>query len=349
MNFWTKQTMIVTLITTFWTFHSPTTELFELAKDLTKNLLHSRFEVFHFCDSMLQQRFLLEEEVSISKEEIESSLDRSYEFLKAFDQANKVSQIPLSKPKVEIGFTKAKDELFSHFCKEIVEHLNRQIRLSFRLEKNNTCVFSIKKFEQYGDQFFLTEVDNLGYRKIKHLYRNRLFMLTKVTFLRAITMFSAAFTSDCAYDNSTVILIGDVFCPYAKCLGKLCLHKRTFQSLGRRDCQCPQCASVGQVRNIPFEDQTNSSFLSLGQEVYIFEESPKPIQDVYGDVCCPGKYCRNREKCKPIGGYVTTPRSIYFCDKCGAQLFVHKAPFTLQEHVKTTKTDTTRFFFAKKR
>ena len=63
------------------------------------------FKVFHFCDSKLQQRFTLKEEVSISKKEIESLLDSLREFLKAFDQANKVSQIPLSKPKFEIGFT----------------------------------------------------------------------------------------------------------------------------------------------------------------------------------------------------------------------------------------------------
>ena len=67
-----------------------------------------------------------------------------WEFLKAFDQANKVSQIPLPKPKFEFGFTKAKDELFSHCYKDIFEHLNRQIRLSFWFEKNKTCVFSIK-------------------------------------------------------------------------------------------------------------------------------------------------------------------------------------------------------------
>ena len=63
---------------------------------------------------------------------------------------------------------------------------------------------------------------------------------------------------------------------------------------------------------------------------------------------CPGEYCLNREKCESIGGYVTTPRSIYGCGKYGAWLFVHKVPFTLQEPVKTTKTDKTRFFFAKK-
>ena len=72
------------------------------------------FKVFHFCDSKLHQRFFLKEEVSISKKGIESLLDSLGEFFKAFDQANKVSQIPLPKPKFEIGFTKAIDELFSH-------------------------------------------------------------------------------------------------------------------------------------------------------------------------------------------------------------------------------------------
>ena len=125
--------------------------------------------------------------------------------------------------------------------------------------------------------------------------------------------------------------------------------KKTFQSLGRSDYQCPQCASVCQVRNIPFEDQTNSFFLSFRQGVYIFEESLKSIQDVTRGVYCTGKYCCNREKCESIRGYVTTPRSIYGCGKCGAWLFVHKVPFMLQEHVKTTKTNKTRFFFVIKR
>ena len=137
------------------------------------------FKVFHFCDSKLQQRFILKEEVSISKKEIESLLDSLGEVLKAFDQANKVSQIPLPKPKLEIGFTKAKDELFTDYYKDVVEQLNRQIRLSFRFEKNKTCVFSIKKFAHYGDQFIPTEVVNLSYREIKHLYKYRFFVAYK--------------------------------------------------------------------------------------------------------------------------------------------------------------------------
>ena len=137
------------------------------------------FKVFQICDSKLQQRFILKEQVSISKKEFEILLDSLGDFLKAFDQANKVSQIPLLRPKFEIGFTKAKDELFRRFYKDIVEHLNRQNRLSFRFEKNKTCIFAIKKFEHYGDQFILTEVVNLGCREIKHFHKKRFFVAYK--------------------------------------------------------------------------------------------------------------------------------------------------------------------------
>ena len=156
-------------------------------------------------------------------------------------------------------------------------------------------------------------------------------------------MFSV-FSPDCGHDNSTIILNGDVYCPHTKSSGKLCLHKKTFPPLRRSNYKCMQCQSVCQVRSIPFEDQKSSFFLSLGQGVYTFDETRKPMLDVIGDVQCPGKYGFNREKCESCDGYVTTPRSIYGCGNCGAWLFVHKVPFMLQEHVKTTKTDKTRFF-----
>ena len=92
-------------------------------------------------------------------------------------------------------------------------------------------------------------------------------------------------STDCVYDNSAIIIIGDVYCPNTKCLGKLCLHKKTFQSLGRSDYQCPQGGSVCQVHNIPFEDQTNSFFLSLGAVVYIFEENPKSVKKKLLEMC----------------------------------------------------------------
>ena len=157
----------------------------------------------------------------------------------------------------------------------------------------------------------------------------------------------SAFTPDWGFDNSTIFLIGDVYCPNKKCLGKLCLHKKTSQSLGRSDYQCPNarlCVKCGvfllKVKQIAFSCRSVLEFTFLN--------SPKSIQDVIADVYCPGEYCLNREKCKSNGGYVKTPRSIYGCDNCAAWLFVHKVPFTLEEHVKTTKTDKTRVFFAKK-
>ena len=154
----------------------------------------------------------------------------------------------------------------------------------------------------------------------------------------------SAFTLDCGYDNSTINFIREVLCPIPESSGKLCFHKMTFQSLGRSDYQCSQCACVCELRKIPCEDQTNSFLLSFGEGVYTFEERAKSIQDVIGDVYCPGKYCFNREKCESLDRYVTTPRSIHAFETCGAWLFVHKVLFTLQDHVKTTKTDKTRFF-----
>ena len=76
-------------------------------------------KVFHFCNSKIQQRFFLKEEVSISKNENESLLNSFSEFLKPCDQANKVSQIPLPKPKFEIGFTKKRrtvQSLLQGYC-----------------------------------------------------------------------------------------------------------------------------------------------------------------------------------------------------------------------------------------
>ena len=122
-----------------------------------------------------------------------------------------------------------------------------------------------------------------------------------------------AFTPDCVYDNSTIILVGDVYCPNTKSSGKVCLHKKTFQSLGRSDYQCPQCGPVCQVRNIPFEGQTNSFLLSLGQGVYSFEENPKAVQDVIGDVYCPGKYLLFKQREMRISWWLCNNSEIHSC------------------------------------
>ena len=113
-------------------------------------------KLFPYCDLKAQQRYILQEEVNISKRELTSLVDCLRDFLKTFDYASKCIQIPLLKPKVEIGSTKSKDNLFAHYYNDTIEHRNRQTRLSFRFGNNNSCVLSIKKSELDGNQFILT-------------------------------------------------------------------------------------------------------------------------------------------------------------------------------------------------
>ena len=111
-------------------------------------------KLFHFCDLKTQQCFILQEEVNISKKELNCLVANLRDFLKTFDQASKCIQIPLPKPKVEIGSTKSKDNLFPHYYNDITEHPNRQIRLSFRFENNNSCVFSPKLLQNTGQSIY---------------------------------------------------------------------------------------------------------------------------------------------------------------------------------------------------
>ena len=136
-------------------------------------------KLFQYCDLKTQQRHVLQEEVSISKRELTCLVDNLRDFLKTFDQASKCVQILLPKPKVEDGSIKSKDNLFAHHYNDMIEHSNIQIRLSFRFGNNNSCVFSLKKFELHGNQFILTEIVNLNHREIHHLHKNRYYVANK--------------------------------------------------------------------------------------------------------------------------------------------------------------------------
>ena len=132
------------------------------------------FKLFQFCNLKNQQRFILEEEVSVSLKKLAPILNTLRQFFKQDDQIVKFSALyPLPKPKQEIGFTLFKDELFAHYFQDIKEHCNRQIRLSFRFERNNECCFSIKEFEIVGEQNVLTEIINQRHFEVYSLYKNR--------------------------------------------------------------------------------------------------------------------------------------------------------------------------------
>ena len=135
--------------------------------------------MFQFCDLKTQQRYILQEEVNISKRELTYLVDSLSDFLKTCDQASKCIQIPLPKPKFELGSTKSKDNLFAPYYNDIIEHPTTQIRLSFRFGNNNSCVFSLKTFELHSNKIILTEIVNLNHREIHNLYKKRYYVANK--------------------------------------------------------------------------------------------------------------------------------------------------------------------------
>ena len=118
-------------------------------------------KLFQFCDLKTQQRYILQEEVIIPKRELTCLVDNLQDFLKTFDQASKCIQSPLPKPKFEFGSTKSKDNLFVHHYNDIIEHPNRQIRLSFRFGNNISCVFSLKNLNYTTINLFLQKLSTL--------------------------------------------------------------------------------------------------------------------------------------------------------------------------------------------
>ena len=121
-----------------------------------------------------QQRFILEEEVSVLLKEYADNLNTLQQLLKQYD---KTAMFPalylLPKPKQEIGFTLFEDEIFAHYFQDLKEHCNTQIRLSFRFKCNKKCCFSIKEFHNLGEQNVLTEIINLRQCEVNSLYKNR--------------------------------------------------------------------------------------------------------------------------------------------------------------------------------
>ena len=138
------------------------------------------FKLFQFCNLKNQQRFILEEEVSVSLKELAAILNTLRQFLKQYDKTVKFPALhPLPKPKQEIGFTLFQDELFANYFLDIKEHCSRQIRLSFRFERNKECCFSIKKFKIVGEQNVLAEIINLRHCEVHSFYKNRYYIASK--------------------------------------------------------------------------------------------------------------------------------------------------------------------------
>ena len=95
---------------------------------------------------------------------------------------------------------------------------------------------------------------------------------TSLIYLRANEICSTIFP-DFRYDNSLIVFNGKVQCRNGMCFEKLCVHRKTFQFFIRSACQCPQCTSTCQVRNIPFDQTTYSFLLKCDRMIYTFRET----------------------------------------------------------------------------
>ena len=116
----------------------------------------------------------------VSFKELATFLNTLRQFLKQYDKAVKFPGLHLlPKPKQEIGFTLFKDELFAHYFRDIKEHCNRNIRLSFRSERNKEFCSSIKKFQIVCEQNVLTEIINLRHCEMHSLYEHCYYIASK--------------------------------------------------------------------------------------------------------------------------------------------------------------------------
>ena len=135
---------------------------------------------FQFCDLKTQLRYILQEEVNVSERELISLVDSSRDFLRSFDQLSKCIQVPLPKPKVEMGSTKSEDNLFAHHYNNTIEHPIRQIRLSFRFGNNNSRVFSSKMLNCTAINLFLQKLSTLTIAKFTISTRTDITLQTSV-------------------------------------------------------------------------------------------------------------------------------------------------------------------------
>ena len=97
----------------------------------SKGLSRKSFEVklFHFCDLKTQQRYILQGELNDCKSELGCLIDSLRVFLNTFAKASKCLLILLPNPKIEIGSTKSKGNLFTHYYKDIIQLSYKQVLL----------------------------------------------------------------------------------------------------------------------------------------------------------------------------------------------------------------------------
>ena len=137
------------------------------------------------------------------------------------------------------------------------------------LETTITAYFPSISLNYTAINLFLQKLSTLINAKFTISTTTDFTLQTSVKYLRAIAMCSA-FTPDCGHDNSTIILIVDLYCPNTGCLGELCLHRRLFNLSAesiinvRKARLCAKCAILlFEIRQNPFSCRLAKGFTFL--------------------------------------------------------------------------------------
>ena len=137
-------------------------------------------KLFQFCHLKTQQRYILQKEMNISKTELICLANSLRDFLKSFDHATKHIQSPLPNPKVGIGFTKSKGNLFAQYYNDIINiHIDK---FDYRsdLETTNLAYFQSKCLNYTAINLFLQKLLNLTIAKFTIYTRPDITLQTNV-------------------------------------------------------------------------------------------------------------------------------------------------------------------------
>ena len=156
----------------------------------------SAIKLFKFCDSKTQQRCILQEELNISNRELNCLVDSLRDFLKTFDHASKCIQIPLPKPKVEIGSTKSKKISLLINITISLNTLTDEFVYHSDLETTILAYFPSKRLNYTAINLLLQKLSTLSIAKFTISTRTDITLQKSAKCLRANTM-CGAFTPDC--------------------------------------------------------------------------------------------------------------------------------------------------------
>ena len=106
------------------------------------------FKLFQFCNLKNQQRFIPEEEVSVSSKELAAVLNTLPQFLKQYDEIVKFPGLyPLPKPKQEIGFTYLKTNSLHNISQTLKNIATDRYVFLFVLSVTGSVVSLLKSFK----------------------------------------------------------------------------------------------------------------------------------------------------------------------------------------------------------